>query len=529
MSVTQFAPSVPTKRLAAAILSTDAAFSLNNYLAWDAAALVAADFPPIGRGVFRNTANTQVEFFTFDPATIAGPITILTRGNDYRGGTTDGVKTKYNWPANSTLVELGSNPPSEAEDYIDKTSDQTITGLITFSQTPVGLNPGAVQDASTSVKGIVKMSTAPVSPTAPIAVGDNDTRVPTAGQALAIAGNDTSIALGSGNKLVSQTGFQIGAETYAVTSGSANTYEVALTPVPPALVAGMSLRLKANFGNTGAALLALTGVNGATVGTFTVTIASPGVFTLNSHGLVAGDIVKFTTTGALPTGLVVGTKYYVISAGLSSNAFEVSATLAGSAVNTTGSQSGTHTLIRQTVNITKQGTTALVSGDWASGQESSFIFDGTNWQMQNPTATTIAGPASFLGALSSVNVNTSVTTDTAFTTNFPPKIISIYYYLRGINSGGTAEWSAGIAHYNSSGTLVANVRQYLNLVSASAVTPGGQNIDTSAPTAGDGTGSGIIGTMTITSVTATGFTIRVITTQGAAASWIGTFIPIATQ
>ena len=81
------------------------------------------------------------------------------------------------------------------------------------------------------------------------------------------------------------------------------------------------------------------------LGTFTVTIASPGVFTLTSHGLVAGDAVYFTTTGALPTGLTANTLYYVISTGLTTNAFEVSTTTGGSAVNTSGTQSGTHTAV----------------------------------------------------------------------------------------------------------------------------------------------------------------------------------------
>ena len=79
------------------------------------------------------------------------------------------------------------------------------------------------------------------------------------------------------------------------------------------------------------------------LGTFTVTIATPGVFTLNSHGLIAGDQVYLTTTGALPTGLSQNTIYYVIAAGLTSNAFELSTSRGGSAINTTGSQSGTHT------------------------------------------------------------------------------------------------------------------------------------------------------------------------------------------
>jgi hypothetical protein len=79
-------------------------------------------------------------------------------------------------------------------------------------------------------------------------------------------------------------------------------------------------------------------------GTFTVTIASPAVFTSTAHGYVANDKVIISTTGTLPTGLVAGTVYYVISAGLTSNAFEISATLGGSAINTSGAQSGTHTV-----------------------------------------------------------------------------------------------------------------------------------------------------------------------------------------
>lgn len=79
---------------------------------------------------------------------------------------------------------------------------------------------------------------------------------------------------------------------------------------------------------------------------FTVTIASPGVFTTpTAHGMVAGTQVVFNTTGALPTGLTVGTQYFIISAGLTATTFQVSATSGGSAINTSGSQSGSHTAI----------------------------------------------------------------------------------------------------------------------------------------------------------------------------------------
>lgn len=74
----------------------------------------------------------------------------------------------------------------------------------------------------------------------------------------------------------------------------------------------------------------------------TISIASPGVVTLNDHGLAAGRPIVFATTGALPTGLVAGTIYYVLAP--LTNTFNVAATPGGAAINTSGSQSGVHTI-----------------------------------------------------------------------------------------------------------------------------------------------------------------------------------------
>lgn len=84
------------------------------------------------------------------------------------------------------------------------------------------------------------------------------------------------------------------------------------------------------------------------IGTATITIATPAVISFVGHGLIAGDTVKFTTTIALPTGLVAGTSYYVIAAGLTANTFQVAATIGGAAINTSGTQSGVHTLTKWT-------------------------------------------------------------------------------------------------------------------------------------------------------------------------------------
>lgn len=82
--------------------------------------------------------------------------------------------------------------------------------------------------------------------------------------------------------------------------------------------------------------------------TATVTIATPGVVTSTAHQLILGDTVVFTTTGALPTGITAGITYYVISTGLTADAFQFSATSGGSAIDTTGSQSGVHTITKGT-------------------------------------------------------------------------------------------------------------------------------------------------------------------------------------
>ncbi len=78
--------------------------------------------------------------------------------------------------------------------------------------------------------------------------------------------------------------------------------------------------------------------------TVTMTIAAPGVITYTAHGLSANAPVVFTTNGALPTGIVSGTTYYVASLGMiQANTFNVSATPGGAIITTSGSQSGTHT------------------------------------------------------------------------------------------------------------------------------------------------------------------------------------------
>jgi hypothetical protein len=83
------------------------------------------------------------------------------------------------------------------------------------------------------------------------------------------------------------------------------------------------------------------------IGTCTISIASPGVVSYTLHPFVTGDCVHFTTTGALPTNISPSTGYYVIV--VDGNTFRFAATyadaIAGTAINTSGTQSGVHTLV----------------------------------------------------------------------------------------------------------------------------------------------------------------------------------------
>lgn len=85
---------------------------------------------------------------------------------------------------------------------------------------------------------------------------------------------------------------------------------------------------------------------GQSVGsTCTITIATPAVVTVAAgHGLAINQDVVFSTTGALPTGIIVGATYYVLAAGFTATSFRIATTIAGGEIATSGTQSGTHTV-----------------------------------------------------------------------------------------------------------------------------------------------------------------------------------------
>lgn len=133
-----------------------------------------------------------------------------------------------------------------------------ITDFATYKKYIDGIAIAGAPDAGLATKGISTLSVAPVSPTSPIAVGDNDPR---------IAPNN-----------------------YAVDAGGTDAYAITLTTAPTAYVAGQVYNFKANTANTGAATL-----NVNSLGAKTIVDASGS--TLADGAIAAGQVVSVIYDG----------------------------------------------------------------------------------------------------------------------------------------------------------------------------------------------------------------------------------------
>lgn len=101
--------------------------------------------------------------------------------------------------------------------------------------------------------------------------------------------------------------------------------------------------------------------------TVTISIASPGVVTFaNAASLpLANAPIVFASTGALPTGITAGTTYYVKNpSGTTAN---ISSTLGGTAIATTGTQSGTQTVANPAYLKATKNPSFIITEVWGGG------------------------------------------------------------------------------------------------------------------------------------------------------------------
>lgn len=188
--------------------------------------------------------NSDIAFGTIAPKTTSSEfisftgITQNVDGTALLTGVTRGLAKKYPFTTSATfkLPHSGqsqfiiSDVPQVFEEYPAKlnaetvSGDWTFTGNVTFSNFPV---TPTNSDASTTVKGVTKLSVAPVSAVNPIAAGTNDIRIPTA---------------------------------YAVDSVGTDAYAITPSPAITAYATGQVFYFKAGTANTGPATLNVSGV-----------------------------------------------------------------------------------------------------------------------------------------------------------------------------------------------------------------------------------------------------------------------------
>lgn len=267
---------------------------------------MAGDFGTIGFGTLEPGSGTLEEQISFTGLT-----------NNANGTTTlTGVKHVlflYPYTATAGLAKthagsttfIISNTSGFYDQLTSKSDDETVTGLWDF---PSGANNPTIgnvtyvapttdtqiatkkyvddiaiagsPDATLTVKGIVEIAT-----TAEIDAGTTfggtgasltvrpdqlalslyATRLPTVGQKAALVGNNTDVAIGAGNKYVTQTGLQHSTEIYAASATGNDTYVVTLSPAPTSYTNGMTIRFKTDVANTGAASLNVNGLGAITI------------------------------------------------------------------------------------------------------------------------------------------------------------------------------------------------------------------------------------------------------------------------
>jgi microcystin-dependent protein len=192
--------------------------------------------------------------------------------------------------------------------------------------------------------------------------------------------------------------------------------------------------------------------------TVTMTIASPGVVTWTGHALQNGDSIRLTTTGALPTGFGTGITYFVVS--VATNTFQLSATRGGTAINTSGSQSGTHTAIWAPFGYGDNSTTFNVPdlrGRVAAGRDTMGGTAAGNLTLANG----LSGPN--LGAVGGTQVHTLTTNEMpnhthagTFVTTSGSSYQTPNPETPFLGSGGVSATGGGLAHNNTQPTAVTN-------------------------------------------------------------------------
>jgi hypothetical protein len=187
---------------------------------------------------------------------------------------TDFAHIKYINDLIAGTTQLNSAVPLAYDGTADMTGNDNKLATVAYVK---GIAIAGSPDATTTTKGISKMSVAPVSPTSPIAVGDNDGRVPTQNENDALVGT-SGTPVSSSNKLVDN----------ADTTGTGSIVRASVTT---GLV---------RFGGTGS-----DGALAISSGTTTVDCAGAAVLVKNYSSVSITGTAKLAFSNANANGTVV--------------------------------------------------------------------------------------------------------------------------------------------------------------------------------------------------------------------------------
>jgi len=365
--------------------------------------LTMADFGSVGYITFEpDTSNAEAGTFTGVTAnangtyTLTGLKTLLAKSpytetsgavRNHAGGTkvviTDNVgfwNTFVDKNNDSTVVGQVTFPNGAKRPVLDADTDTaTAAAVVTYGQLARTAIAGGAA-ASTTLLGYVKVSTNPVSALSPIAVGDNDTRVPTQAENDALAG-ESGTSPSSANKFIdaqdlvgivspfagsaAPTGwlicdgsavsrttysrlFTVISTTYGTGDGS-STFNVPDLRGRHAVGAGTGTKV-ATFSSRSGNVITVTGLSNA-----------------SNNEFQTGQAIVYVTSGSVITGLTSSTTYYVVR--ITNTTFSLATSLANAQNGTvitlssdgSGTQTFTQTLTSRTAGHTGGEETHAIS------------------------------------------------------------------------------------------------------------------------------------------------------------------------
>ena len=214
------------------------------------------------------------------------------------------------------LHTFENNAIKALEVKVGKDSSAVVTS---FDYRITQLESVSTADASAVAKGVTKLSLAPVLATNPIAVGDNDTRIPTVGQGLALSGSQ-GVASAT-NKFVTQD------SVYTADTDQTQTTENTFTETGQASTSTHKNKLAQSFIPTKTKIrgvkLYKTADTGAFAGTVTVTLqadtaGSPSGAVLATQTITNANWILIpaaefeVTFSAEYTSMVQGNLYWIV-------------------------------------------------------------------------------------------------------------------------------------------------------------------------------------------------------------------------